>query len=290
MLTPELIGLLALATMWTTTLLVTAAGARDLVRLLRRRARLAPVDTLAPEQARVGTVCGTVTSPGTLAVLRVEEVGRAYAKKPAILLHPRAQAGVIEGGTVRLDDGRSVRVPPLLAAAAEVWRHDRAPTATPALDFTAALAEARRARGFARTVEYRYAEGDRVVLGGLVRAEADGAWSLAPQPDPSRAGEPPTLLVAAEAPAAWYTRKIVLSALALLGFLGSAALVTALVFTGPLFGLVSTLGGALGLAQFLGVQPLGVALRDAVTAPDRAVVHHDWAAPRDPPASDLARA
>ena len=65
---------------------------------------------------------------------------------------------------------------------------------------------------------------------------------------------------------------------------------TALVFTGPLFGLVSTLGGALGLAQFLGVQPLGVALRDAVTAPDRAVVHHDWAAPRDPPASDLARA
>ena len=103
-------------------------------------------------------------------------------------------------------------------------------------------------------------------------------------------GEAPTLLVAAEAPAAWYTRKIVLSALALLGFLGSAALVTVLVFTGPLFGLVSTLGGALGLAQFLGVQPLGVALRDAVTAPDRAVVHHDWAAPRDPPASDLARA
>ena len=73
MLTPELMGLLALATMWTTTLLVTAAGARDLVRLLRRRARLAPVDTLAPQQVRVGTVCGTVTSPGTLAVRAASE-------------------------------------------------------------------------------------------------------------------------------------------------------------------------------------------------------------------------
>lgn len=290
MLTPELMGLLALAVMWTTTLLVTAAGARDLVRLVRRRARLAPVDTLGPGQARAGTVQGTITSPGTLAVLRVEELGRAYAKKPAILLHPRRQAGAIEGGSVRLDDGRSVRVPPLLAAAAEVWRHGRGPVITPALAFEAALAEARRARGFARTVEFRYGEGDRVVLGGRLRAEADGTWSLEPEPDPSRPGEAPTLLVAAEAPAAWYARKIVVSGLALLGFLGSAALVTALVFTGPLFGLVSTLGGALGLAQFLGVQPLGVALRDAVTAPDRAVVHHDWAAPRDPPASDLARA
>lgn len=290
MLTPELMGLLALAAMWTTTLLVTAAGARDLVRLIRRRARLAPVGALSPGQGQTGTVRGTITSPGTLAVLRVEEVGRAYAKKPAMLLHPRRQAGLIEGGTVRLDDGRSVRVPPLLASAAEVWRHGRAPLATPALGFTEALAEARRARGFARTVEYRYAEGDRVVLGGRVHAEADGTWSLAPEPDPSRLGQAPTLLVAAEPPAAWYTRKIGLSALALLGFLGSAALVTALVFTGPLFGLVSTLGGALGLAQFLLVQPLGVALRDATTAPDRAVVHYDWVAPRDPPAADLARA
>ena len=57
----------------------------------------------------------------------------------------------------------------------------------------------------------------------------------------------------------------------------SAAVVTVLAFVGPAFGLYTTIAGVLGLAQFLAVQPVGVALRDALTAPDRAVIHHVWA-------------
>ena len=44
----------------------------------------------------------------------------------------------------------------------------------------------------------------------------------------------------------------------------------------PVFGLVSTLGGALCLAFFLIVQPAGTALRDAVRVPSRAIVRGQW--------------
>lgn len=275
-LTPEIMGALALVVMWTATALITAAAARDLARLVRRRARLAPVSTAAADAGPVvGTITGAVASPGTLAMLSIDEVGRARAGRPAILFHPRKIVGSIEGGAVRLDDNTLVEVPPLGPEAAEVWRRSSGAISRPDLPFPEAHQEAGKARGFARTVVHPFAQGDRVTVGGrLVRA--DGALRIEPAADPTRAGETPTVLVSAGDPRRWYARKIWLSVVGIVGFLGSAALVTTLAFVGPPFGALATVAGVLGLAQFLGVQPLGVALRDAVAAPDRAVVHYDW--------------
>lgn len=277
MLTPELMGGLALAIMWTATLLISAVALGDLVRLIRRRARLAPLTVLS--DGATGSLSGTVASGGTLATLVIEEVGRTRAARRSILFHPRALRCAIEGGILRLDDGTEVAIPPLGTEAAEVWRRRQGAAVVPELDFDAAHREADRARGLARTVTHAVKGGDRVTVAGTLVRGTEG-WSLAPAPDPTRPGEAPTVLVSADPPSAWYRRAIVLSVVGVLGFVGSAAAVTALALLGPAFGPLTTLAGVLGLGQFLGAQPLGVALRDAVTAPDRAIVHHDWADPR----------
>jgi hypothetical protein len=44
----------------------------------------------------------------------------------------------------------------------------------------------------------------------------------------------------------------------------------------PMFGLVSMLGAAAALGVFLGVQPLGVAVNEAVRTPDRAYLRGRW--------------
>jgi hypothetical protein len=75
------------------------------------------------------------------------------------------------------------------------------------------------------------------------------------------------------------------------GFVLASALVlaavTALAVWPPHFGLVSTIGGALGLAYFLAIQPLGTAIRDAVKTPARRLVGATW---RRPAASEARAA
>ena len=55
-----------------------------------------------------------------------------------------------------------------------------------------------------------------------------------------------------------------------------AGLCTVLVLWPPVFGWVSMLGAAASLGFFLGVQPLGVSLNEAVRTPDRAYLRGSW--------------
>jgi hypothetical protein len=55
-----------------------------------------------------------------------------------------------------------------------------------------------------------------------------------------------------------------------------AAACTVAILWPPLFGWISGLGAAAALGLFLGVQPVGVALRDAVRTPDRAYLRGRW--------------
>jgi len=259
MLTPELMGALALAVMWTATLLIVAVSWGDLEKLLRRKSRLDAT-----------TFAARIIRGAPLAELEVSEVGRAKprAKRQTILFHPRWQRGHIEGGAVAIGD-RSIEIPPLDPAASEVWPRAAAPD--PGASFDDAYREASRTKGISRTVKHVYREGEAIFVSGELRGE-----TLFPAPDPTRPGEAPTLVIAPIDPRDWYARKIALSFAGIAGFLGSAAAVTAL----ALFADPAWVNGAalLGIAQFLGAQPLGVALRDAVRAPDRAIVHHDWSA------------
>ena len=58
----------------------------------------------------------------------------------------------------------------------------------------------------------------------------------------------------------------------------------------PVFGLVSTIGAALGLAFFLLVQPAGTALRDAVKLPSAPITRGTWKSAASNPKRSAAAA
>ncbi len=246
MLSRELMGLLALAILWVNTLLV-AGAAFGRWRELRRR---------LGAMARDGVVEGTVAGDAPLAWHEIEQVGRKAsddADRQAILFHDRRFTSVVVGGRVATADGDVG-----IAAEherAEVWiaaeAHARAAACASDAEFDAAYLKSQKPRGFERIVRCEVGPGDRV-------------WIHAP------------CLVATFDPRPWCRRSTRL----LLGFVAAVLLgagaVTALALHPPLFGTVSTVGGALGLAYFLLVQPAGTAARDAVRVPCEAYLRGSW--------------
>ena len=110
----------------------------------------------------------------------------------------------------------------------------------------------RRAKGYARTVEAA------VVVGDAVFVADDG------------------VVVSAIDPRAWAKKKAAIVVAFTIAEIAAAALATAVALVPPAFGLVSKIGGALCLAFFLGVQPLGTAVREAVRSPSRAALRGAW--------------
>ncbi len=253
MLSKEVMGALALAILWVNVLLIAAAAAKQAAALLRRRAALA------------GVVRGRVTRGagpgGALAAYRVEQVGRA-AGEDDILFHDRRAAGEVFGGVVAPDGGEPVTV--VAAASAEVWLDAEALSlagACPsASEFARAHASARKVQGFDRTVVATVGEGAEVYV--------------SPRGD---------VLVATMDPRALLARKAALSAAFVAGEILAAAACTTLALWPPRFGLVSIAGAALSLGFFLGVQPAGTAVRDAVLVPSRAFLRGRWSRPSAAP-------
>lgn len=284
MLSNELMGLLALAIVWVNTLLVLAAAGRELSALAARRRWMRP---LAPGEVGAGLVEGVVAEvadgAGALARHHVDQVGRQAADdhgRHAILFADRAYRGEVLGGAVRAGD-LTIALPKV--GEAEVWlpaEAIRAAAACPGEDeLGAAYAEAKKARGFSRTVTVDVGPGARVFVAGEVR-RGDGL-SVHPLPDAR-------LLVSTSDPrevCARHMRRVVLFMIAVPVI---AAACTAVALYPPHFGLVSTLGGALCLAYFLLVQPAGTALRDAVLLPHRAILRGSWVSSKRAEADDAA--
>jgi hypothetical protein len=238
-----MMGALALAILWVTTLLIAAAALKELgpLRAVRRRAW---------ERGVVARGDG----PGAaIAVRRVEQVGRA-TDAGEVHFSDRAYTGEIFGGAVTLDSGGELAIEPTREA--EVWPSASAlagATSPPDGDaLGAALALAKKPKGLPRSVEARLGVGDVVFV-------APGA---------------PT--VSAIDPRAWAAKKAALVVAFTVAEISAAALATAVALVPPAFGLVSKIGGALCLAFFLGVQPLGTAVREAVRAPSRAALRGVW--------------
>jgi hypothetical protein len=268
MLSRETMGVLALAILWVNTLLVIGAALQEAARLWRLRARWGASGLGG--RAVAGRVARAGGPGGALAVHRVEQVGRYAADdggRRAILFADRSYRGEAFAGVVTTEAGE-VRV---AAGEADVWPEPaaiREAARGPSGGFDAAYADARKARGYHRTVEVPLRVGAEVWMVGALRDE-DGGKVLGPGPDG-------LLLVAAMEPRRICARKLGLVAVFVLGVLAAASACTALALWPPHFGTVSTIGGALGLAYFLLVQPAGTALRDAVRVPSRTAVRGSW--------------
>jgi hypothetical protein len=268
MLSRETMGVLALAILWVNTLLVIGAALQEAARLWRLRARWGASGLAG--RALTGRVAQAEGPGEALAVHRVQQVGRHAADdggRRAILFADKSYRGEAFAGVVTTSTGE-VRVAP---GPAEVWVAPAAILEAARCrgdGFDGAYADARKARGYDRTVEAPVCGGAEVWLVGSLRDEGGGKL-LGPGPDG-------LLLVSTLDPRRLCARKLGLVALFVVGVLLAACACTALALWPPHFGTVSTIGGALGLAYFLLVQPAGTALRDAVRVPARAAVRGSW--------------
>lgn len=258
-------GALALGVLWLNTGLVLAVALRRFGNLRRLAKRLAEA------RAQGGLVRGEVKEApdGRIAVRRIKQLGRAVTAggPKAMLFTDGPQSFEVFGGVLETAEG-PLSIEATEPVQSEVW-HDRdrgqqAVVGTPE-EFDEAFGAASKYKGFERHVEVDVSVGDEVwVLG---RREGDAMCA----PD-----EAHPLVVSTVDMEAWVGSCSRL----VLGFVVGAIVVlcgvTALAFVPPVFGIASTVGGALGLVYFLAIQPLGTALRDRVKTPARALLNGEW--------------
>lgn len=246
MLSREVMGIFCLVVLWTTALLVAASALQLRRKLARKGASLG--------RGRVGVV----DDGAPFATATVAQVGRALdpADDPAIVFHDRAYAGTLAGGAL-VCAGERLGVAP--SDVAEIWvdepRRSAAAACAGLERFDEAWALAKKAKGWERTVTVELKKGDRVHF------------------YPDAEGGP---LVATFDPRGWLgarARALVVFAITELFVCGA---VTRVALTPPLFGAVSTVGGVLAIAFFLGVTPIGVRLREVARLPHEARLLGTW--------------
>jgi hypothetical protein len=266
----QTLGALCLAALWLMALLVAAAAGQELRALLALRGRFGH---LGQSLIGVGLLRGEIEEclapDSALARHEVVQVGRARADGRAIVFRDRTHKSRVTAGVVRVGDAK-VHV----AAAARdvaVWTSRQAKERAAygdAVAFQAARGAAATATGFVRTVATSLSVGDRVFIAGEVVREGGALVIRAP-----KGGE---LLVAAEDPRGFVSRRARLVLSFMLGELLVCAVSSTLALSPPAFGRVGTVGGVLCLAFFLGVTPIGVWLRDRCRPPSRDCLHGVW--------------
>lgn len=260
-------GLLALGVLWVNTALVLAVALRQLGNVLALARRLRAL------RAR-GELTSGVVEPreGAFAVRRITQVGRAMTTKgpDRILFTDGPQSFEVLGGAVKTDDG-AIEVAPAQPAESEVWIDDErardGAACADAGEFEAAWRPASTFKGFSRDVALEVRAGDRVWVAGA--REGDRLLPRADAP----------LLVSLVDPIAFCASRARLLVAFVALATAALGLVTAAALWPPHFGPVSTAGGVLCVAYFLGIQPLGTAVRDAVKVPSRRLVGALWQRP-----------
>ncbi|MFO0667313.1 MAG: hypothetical protein U0174_25405 [Polyangiaceae bacterium] len=244
-------GVLALAILWTNALLVFFAAFKDLALLGKF--------TDAAKGIRAATV---KTGGGQLARFEIEQVGRAADATDVrtILFHDKHHGSVCLGGTLALDDDGEVEVSK--DDTVDVWvSRDAIQSSLRKLEvpgeYAKAYESATKGVGFSRTVSVSLDDGEKIFTW------MDGETRVLSNFDPR------SLL-------SGHRTSVVLF---MLGTLAGAAVVTAVALVPPAFGLVSKIGGALGLGYFLGITPLGVSLREKIRKPSVAFLRGAWIDP-----------
>jgi hypothetical protein len=231
-------GLLALGILWLNTLLIAAAA------LLERRA-LGGLLARLVEARRAGRLVEAEVDAGSgpegaFVTRTVRQRGRAVttgAPDRILLTEVSVELGC-HGGTLRIDGAPR----PIEAGRWDVWLAPSAAGSRAHPDFDACFAEASTHKGLATALVQRVGPGARV------------HWLE---------GE---LLSAIDPVAALRVRRAGLLAFAALTIL-VGGVVTAVALVPPVFGTVSTIGGALSLLFFVLVQPAGVWVRNWARLP-----------------------
>ncbi|MCX7807451.1 MAG: hypothetical protein N2515_02475 [Deltaproteobacteria bacterium] len=254
----EFMGVLALGAMWVNAVLIALdTGGRwaALGRLFREMRRAAKSGHLFKAQVVVGHGDG-----GVFARREVKQIGRAMTVPGPrrILFTDKATRIEIMGGEVEVPGRGRLVVKP--EEGATLWCELK-PQWGDANAFEAAWPQASTFRGYDTKVERWVRAGEEVWV-----------WLVGP---PSK-GIARARLVSTTDPFPVLRRARLPLIGAALASIGGAAVVTILALWPPLFGPVSTLGGALGLAFFLGIQPVGAFARDAGRLPDQQPVGGVW--------------
>jgi hypothetical protein len=246
MLSLEHFGLLALAILWVSVLLI-AADAWNVLRDLRALARTVRRSV----KARVTRGEG---EGGTLATLSFEQLGHALDEKvPAIDVSHGAFETTVSGGALDLDGAtRAIEPGASLRVFFDEVAFEREGAPAPA-DFDAAFERAASPRGYARPLALVMKEGDEVFF-------AEGA------------------VLATFDPRSWVARKSQRVAAYIVLHLVTAVLVTGVAVAMPMDTLVAKVGAALCLAHFLGSAPILRAVKESVRAPDEARRFWKWTA------------
>lgn len=262
MLTSQIMGFAVLAVLWVNALLILGVAIKELrhLRAFARRVRRA---------AKAGSlVTGRVKEApdGRLALRRVSQCGRARTSggPECILFGDSAQRHEVLGGVVETAEGE-VRIE--ATERSEVWssRERGEEVVGPRGDeFDEAYPQASKHAGFSRDVDVDVRVGDPVwVLG-----EREDDRLVPPADEP--------ILVSMVDPLTWAAGRSRLVVAFLLGASLALVAITALVFWPPVFGTVSTIGAALGVVYFLGVQPIATSVRDAIRTPARQELGGAW--------------
>ncbi len=248
MLSQHVMGVACLVVLWSTALLVAGAALQELrdLGVLSRSLR--------------ELVSGEIVTEGPLAIHEVEQTGHAldvYA--PTIVFHDRTTKSRVLGGVVKVGDDTLTLEP----SDGEVWVDAKASALAMQDDstFMDEWAASKKAKGIHRVVRTKLAKGDRV-------------WV-------ARDAKSTVTLVSTSDPRAFVSSRRSLVVLFIIAELLTCGACTRLALTEPVFGALSTMGGALCLAFFLAVTPLGVALRDACRPPSRAQVRGTWSVKTD---------
>lgn len=252
---PELLypamALLTLGILWLNTLLIAVAALKQRGQLGERLSAL----LAAREAGRL--VEGEVTRgdgpDGAIATRTIHQVGRAMTVSgPDRILLTQAKAELERhGGEIAV--GSSKRAIPA-GGTWDLWLPRAAASARSLADFDAAFAKASTQKGLTTTAIQSVRVGQRVHwLEGELLATTDPIVELRSR----RAG-----LIA-----------FAIASVALCGVITAVALVP------PIFGTISTIGGALGLLFFVLVQPAGVRARNWARVPSEQLLTATWQRP-----------
>ena len=248
-------GLLALGVLWLNTLLIAGAALqqrRELARELRAVREAIASGALVKGAVKQGQGPG-----GAIVTRTVHQVGRALTVEgpDRILFTESRVETAVHGGVIEVA-GRPVELAPA-SDVGRVWTGPHAPLVRSLNDFSDAFHAASTTRGLATFSE------QHVTAGATVWHQPGVLLSLV---DPSSLvrGRMRGLLVFA------------VTSVAL------CAGITAVIFVPPIFGTISTVGGALGLLFFVLVQPAGVRARNWARLPDQQPVTDIWQRPASP--------
>lgn len=248
-------GILALMILWTNALLVFFAAWKD-------RAELTRMARALDRTAKRGTI-DEADSDGVLARFEIAQVGRAADATDVrtILFHDKSHTSTCLGGSVKLADGSRVDLAP--DSPVDIWVPretvaDAAKSSEVPADYAKAYESAGKGVGYNRSLIVSLKKGAEIFLWDT----DEGAKGLA-------TFDPRSLLAGQRMRVALF----------MFGTLLGAGIVTAVALVPPALGLVSKIGGLLGLGYFLGITPLGVSLREQIRKPSRAFVRGAWTDP-----------